>query len=139
MVLGSRGEDGHPFQELNFPIYQRLKMLIVQKNQDSTIHNQLFKKYRGLSKHIFALIRFTYVSTISGFQRFIKIPPSYFPFFWKRSLAPIVLDPPNICFGRCEKTNIYIYILLLFPTNWCPALSNILKILNLQNVEMCDM
>ena len=31
----------------------------------------------------------------SGFQRFIEIPPSYFPLLFKRSLTSIVLDPPN--------------------------------------------
>ena len=75
---------------------QRFKKLIVPKYRDSTIHHQSFKKYRGLSKIILDLIGFTYVLTISGFQKFVKTPPSYFPFLFKTIVNTHCFGPPEI-------------------------------------------
>ena len=65
----------------NVPRSQRFKKMIVRKYKDSTIHHQLFKQYRGLFKIILDFVGFPYVLKIWGFQRLIKIPPSYFPVF----------------------------------------------------------
>ena len=97
----------------------------------------LFKYIRYMFKISFDLFGFTWVSMISRFQRFIKIPPSCFSdSYFKRSVLKIVLDPPNItiiCSGpsisklwifkmlrsikiRCSK---YVPIfLILFKVTW---------------------
>ena len=71
--------------------------LVFPKYKDSTIHHQLFRKYRGLFKLMFDLMWFTYVLTISGFHRFIKIRPSYFHV----SIKTIV---KTNCFGPTDKS-----------------------------------
>ena len=80
----------------NVSISRRFKNLVVPKYQDSTIHHQLSEKYRGLFKHILYLIGSTYVLTISGFQRFIKIPASCFPFLLKTIVNTNCVGPTKM-------------------------------------------
>ena len=75
---------------------QRFRILIFPKYQDTIIHHQYFKKYRGLFKNILDLAGFTYVlglsTIIQELLRFHRI----FRFYLKRSDIPIVFGSTRI-------------------------------------------
>ena len=76
---------------------RRFKNLIFRKYLDSTIHHQLFKKYRGLLNVILDLTRFTYVLRLSTLiQDLLRFHHRIFRFYSKRSGIPVAFGPTRI-------------------------------------------
>ena len=92
------------------------------KNNNSSIFtkSQIYIYIYIYIWRIFDLVGFLHVVMVSGFQRFIKIPPSYFPVLLNKIVNTNRFGPTKNHFQF-----------------WCPGASKTFKMLDFQNVEIC--